>query len=163
MRCPSCRANISPGLASCSECGEPVPALLARDAPGTYPVAQALADEAELMDVIPVGTSDDEADDDSSGDGGISTLIPYRNPKALAAYYLGFFSLIPVVGLIAAPFALVLGIMGVRKARANPEAKGTIHACLGIVFGLASLLCGSAVLGFIFFSKYNALFRQSLR
>ena len=92
MRCPSCRANNSPGLASCSECGEPLPALSAKNAPGAFLVAQAMADEAELMDVIPVSKPEEDDDDDPfQNDGGISTLIPYRNPKALAAYYLGSF------------------------------------------------------------------------
>ena len=71
--------------------------------------------------------------------------------------------MIPVVGLIAAPFALVLGIMGVRKARTDPAAKGTVHAYLGILFGVASLLCGSGVLAVLFLGKYNELFRQSFR
>ena len=35
---------------------------------------------------------------DGYNDGGMSTLIPYKNGKALAAYYCGVFSLIPCVG-----------------------------------------------------------------
>ena len=87
--------------------------------------------------------SKDRDDDefDNTGDGGISTLIPYRNPMALAAYYVGFVSLIPLVGLLTAPFAVVLGILGIRTARTKPEAKGLVHACIGILFGMTSLLC----------------------
>lgn len=65
----------------------------------------------------------------------ISTLIPYKNGRALAAYYVGVFSLIPCLGLLLGPAALVLGILGLRYVRANPTAKGTGHAIAGIVLG----------------------------
>ncbi|MBI3463019.1 MAG: DUF4190 domain-containing protein [Planctomycetes bacterium] len=77
-----------------------------------------------------------------------STLIPYRNPPALTAYYLGVFSLsacIPllgVVGVVMAIAAVVCGVRGLRLAKENPQARGRVHAWIGIV-------CGSvfAVLG----------------
>ncbi|HEV8058806.1 MAG TPA: hypothetical protein VGP68_02980 [Gemmataceae bacterium] len=150
MRCPSCRADNLPEATSCHECGDAL--AQAADPVKTkiiYPIAQAQDDEDNVMDVLsaakPNGSTLDKDGDPSEGDGGISTLIPYRNPKALAAYYLGFFSLICVVGVAPAPFAIVLGIMGVLTARANPEAKGTVHAWIGIVFGVLSLV-GNAIL-----------------
>ncbi len=70
-------------------------------------------------------------------------LIPYKNAPALAAYYLGVFSVIPVLGLFLGLAALVLGIMGLRKASRQPEVKGKVHAWVGIIvggfFGLAYL------------------------
>jgi len=39
----------------------------------------------------------------SRGDDGLATLIPYRNPKSLIAYYCGVFGLIPILGFILAP------------------------------------------------------------
>jgi hypothetical protein len=116
---------------------------------GKFPVAQAVADEDGIMDVIPAekrSVPDVDEDDDDAGDGGIGTLIPYRNPKALAAYYFGFFSLIPVAGLLAAPFGVVLGVLGLKAVRANPDAKGGVHAWIGIIFGMISLLCNSLFL-----------------
>ena len=150
MRCPSCRADNSPEATACHECGDALAQTAIPIKPKIiYPVAQAQDDEDDVMDVLPAakpsGSAADQDDDPSDGDGGISTLIPYRNPKALAAYYLGFFSLICVVGIAPAPFAIVLGIMGVLTARAKPEAKGTVHAWIGIVFGVLSLL-GNAIL-----------------
>lgn len=84
---------------------------------------------------------EDEEDDDEDydvrrDDGGISTLIPYRNPKALIAYYLGVFSLIPCLGLALGPAALLLGILGLDYKKKNPTAGGTGHAIAGIVLGL---------------------------
>jgi hypothetical protein len=73
---------------------------------------------------------------DTEGDstGGV---IPYKNPQALIAYYCGIFSLIACIPfLFPLPIvALVLGIKGLRKAKAEPHVKGTVHAWIGIVCG----------------------------
>ncbi len=88
--------------------------------------------------------SRDEDDDDDyrrpADDGGVSTLIPYKNPKALTAYYLGVFSLIPCAGALLGPAALILGILGLRYVKANPTAKGTGHAIAGVVLGSLTTL-----------------------
>jgi hypothetical protein len=83
---------------------------------------------------------DDDYDDydDTRGAGtdeAVATIIPYRNPLALAAYYCGVFSLIPCVGLALGPTALVLGILGLRASRRNAKAHGMGHAITGIVLG----------------------------
>jgi hypothetical protein len=96
------------------------------------------------------GETGDENKMDRQGDAGpvhsgnvsgglVSTLIPYRNPKALAAYYAGFFAFIPLVGIPVALAAIVLGILGVRYTLAHREAKGIAHAIIGIVLGAMAL------------------------
>jgi hypothetical protein len=82
----------------------------------------------------------DEDEDEDQGYKGVSGLIPYKNGLALAAYYCGVFSLIPVLGLLLGPVALILGIMGVRYAQKNTRARGTGHAIAGIVLGSLSTL-----------------------
>lgn len=72
-------------------------------------------------------------DDESDGTGGV---IPYKNGKALAAYYCGVFSLIPGLGCALGIVAIVLGVMGVLYANEHPKAKGKGHAITGIVLGL---------------------------
>lgn len=67
-------------------------------------------------------------------------VIPYKNGPALAAYYTGIASLIPVLGMLLGPIALVLGIMGLRKRKRQPEVKGSVHAWIGIVVGAGCLL-----------------------
>ena len=67
--------------------------------------------------------------------GGMNTIIPYRNPLALAAYYLGVFSLIPFLGIVLGLLAFVLGILGLRFRRRNPSAGGKVHAWIGIIVG----------------------------
>jgi hypothetical protein len=88
----------------------------------------------------------------SAGGGGDvgSTIIPYKNPPALTSYYLGIFSLfscLPLVGFIGVAMgiaALVLGIKGLKRVRANPECKGTAHAWIGVVLGAISGVLGLA-------------------
>jgi hypothetical protein len=45
---------------------------------------------------------------------------------ALGAYYCGVFGLIPILGIILAPIAIVLGILGLRYSRRNPKARGQL-------------------------------------
>jgi Domain of unknown function (DUF4190) len=90
-------------------------------------------------------------EDEGDATGG---LIPYKNGMALASYYTGVFSLIPCVGLILAPIALVLGIMGLRYFKKHPTARGQAHAWVGIVLGTLVLL---AHLGFFVVVLLGAL------
>ena len=69
----------------------------------------------------------------ATGPSGVEVLIPYKNAAALTAYYLGIFSI--VCGLLLGIPALILGIMGLRNARLHPEARGKVHAWIGIVLG----------------------------
>ncbi len=66
-------------------------------------------------------------------------LIPYKNPPALAAYYVGIGSLVALIlfplGLVVGPIAVVLGIKGLRRRKREPEVKGAAHAWAGIVIG----------------------------
>ena len=80
-----------------------------------------------------------EAQTDSIEDTLISRVIPYKNTQALAAYYCAVFALIPCVGIILGFVALVLGILGLKYAKAHPEAHGKVHAWIGIILGG---LCG---------------------
>jgi hypothetical protein len=111
----------------------------------------------------PAEDYDDDEDDDRprrrniqrSDDGGLGTVIPYRNGMALAAYYAGIFGLIscflgPLAVFGAVP--LILGVLGLKKAKADSEARGTAHAWAGIVLGAVELLCGCGAAGFIGFA-----------
>lgn len=94
-------------------------------------------------------------DDDEDGerfrqsDDPVSTIIPYKNVRALAAYYCGVFGLIPFVGAVLGPIALILGILGLRYVKANPAAKGTGHAIAGIVLGIIDLYNWVLVIFFV--------------
>jgi hypothetical protein len=62
-------------------------------------------------------------------------VIPYKNPHALTSYYLGVFSIIPVLGFILGCIAVPLGLSGLRKRKQNAVIRGTAHAWIGIVAG----------------------------
>src|SRR5262249_41662856 len=98
------------------------------DAPRRRPARE--ADEAEA----------DREEGEGDDDGGVSTLIPYKNGMALAAYYCGIFGLIPVVGLLLGPLAMLFGMLGLRKALQMPQSKGTGHAIAGIILCVFDLL-----------------------
>ena len=82
-------------------------------------------------------------------------LIPYRNASALIAYYLAVFSIIPLVGIFLGIAGFILGLKGVRFAKEHPQAKGKVHAWIGILVGgffgfgyllVAFIIVGSAIL-----------------
>jgi len=97
---------------------------------------------------------DEDEDDDrprrrrrrDDEDDALSTLIPYKNGRALAAYYCGVFGLIPGIGVILGPIALILGILGLRYASEHRKAKGTGHAWAGIILGVFGPLVTVAVI-----------------
>ena len=159
FQCPDCgsqyqaKDELGGKKTKCRKCG----ALIA------IPVPE--AEEEAVEEVVPVRRrkeiddyDDDDAYDDDrprirrdADDGGVSTLIPYKNPKALIAYYLGVFGLIPILGLVLAIAAVILGIMGLKYAKRHPTAKGTGHAIVGIVLGVISVLYHLSCVGLMVF------------
>jgi hypothetical protein len=93
-----------------------VPELAARFTPSTPPVISAAAAKPQ------------------SG-GGLNVIIPYKNVRALTAYYLGVFSAIPILGMPLGLAAFILGILALRFRRKNPAAGGVVHAWIGILAG----------------------------
>jgi len=79
-------------------------------------------------------------------DGGLNVIIPYRNVRALMAYYLGVFSAIPILGLPLGVAAFALGILALRFRRKNPAAGGIVHAWIGILAGVFFTLAYLALL-----------------
>lgn len=84
----------------------------------------------------------------AEGDG-TAGIIPYKNPNALLAYYIGLFSLIPGIGLIMSIIAIWLGISGLRYAKENPVVKGKVHAWVGIICGGFWLLVYGVIFTFV--------------
>ena len=80
----------------------------------------------------------------AESEGGVSTVIPYKNVPALIAYYFGVFCII-CPPLLCFP-AIILGVIGLRRVKENPEVKGTAHAWIGILSGSFFLLL-SIVIG----------------
>ena len=98
---------------------------------------------------------DDLDDYDNLAAEGFATIVPYRNGPALAAYYTGVFGLIPILGFVLGPLALILGIVGLMKARKNPKAHGTGHAIAGIVLGVIDPVLWIALWYFVFRESFK--------
>jgi hypothetical protein len=159
VRCPKCEAEIR---ADKSPESEPpiVSEAIQSDRPSAEDKRQQIrtdrggGDEAPALERRRSRARDDEDedeaprprrrrsrdDDDDDDDDLVTTLIPTKNPKALIAYYLGVFSLIPILGLFLGPAALIFGILGKRYESAHPRAKGGGHAIAGIVLGALTTL-----------------------
>jgi predicted Zn finger-like uncharacterized protein len=145
LTCPECRGrlkvadNLAGKKVKCPKCAAvfPAPAPVGAEAPPSQPESvtpnvppRAEAEEGQIES--PRVARDIRQDPAAEV---ASTLIPYKNARALIAYYLGVFSFIPCAGNVLGPAALVLGILGLRFVKAHPTAKGTGHAIAGIVMG----------------------------
>ena len=121
VRCPECDEPNYATSAQCGTCGQ----ALVADAP--------------------------QASKPAGGDDVFSSLVPYKNSKALTAYYLGVFGLVPCLGIPLAVAAIVLGVMGRNYVKEHAEAKGGAHAWAGIILG--SLEVVGNVVGFVLLAK----------
>ena len=64
-------------------------------------------------------------------------MFPYKNGRALTAYYLGCFSFVfPPLAI----GAIIFGIQGINAYRDEPRLKGIAHAWIGIAAGIAACL-----------------------
>jgi len=109
MTCPKCRGENPEGALRCVHCGWDL-----RAAPSA----------GEGAAISSTGSAD-----------GLERLIPSKNVPALVGYYLGVFSVIPGIGIFIGIPAFVLGILGLKRAKANPAVRGKAHAWTGIIMG----------------------------
>ena len=77
-------------------------------------------------------------------------VIPYKNPAALIAYYLGIFGLFPVLGLPLAIAAFVLGCVGLSRRKKKMAYGGLVHAWVGIVLGAISTAYNGLFIALLF-------------
>src|SRR5712691_7242330 len=167
MRCPACDTPNPPEAVRCEECGAKLPVRQRRPAPAEEKEddeprparpKSAESDERRPRRRPPEDLDEDDDDeeeeyerrprrrrrrryeDDEEDDEALTTIIPYKNPRALAAYYMSFFTLIPALGILLGITAIVLGILGLRYTSAHPEAKGTAHSVIGITLSTCCMI-----------------------
>ena len=117
--CPRCGAQNPPGVSLCARCSN----LLA--VPGT----QAASPPPTYHDPM-------------------AAIIPTKNAPALTAYYLGLFSILPLLGLPMGLIAVIQGSKGWRMAKETPQISGKAHAGIGIGCGSVGLLFNLAIVVF---------------
>ena len=123
MQCPQCGAQNAQNATQCFRCGYSLHS--------SPPMTEATTPATQAAPPIPDPTRPPapvQTMPQTSGSEPLSGLIPYKNTSALIAYYLGVFSIIPCLGIFLGIAAFILGIIGLRFARAHPEAKGKVHA-----------------------------------
>lgn len=69
-------------------------------------------------------------------DSPVQNVIPYRNQCALIGYYFGVFSLIPVLGILLALPAIILGVIGLVTGLKQTKRRGKVHAIVAIILGI---------------------------
>jgi len=84
-------------------------------------------------------------------------VIPYKNPSALAAYYVGLASVLPGIGILTGITAVVLGMMGLKRYHAEPWRRGRLHAYAGIVLGLLGAIVWTLLLALFAVPLLNRL------
>ncbi|WP_144057839.1 zinc ribbon domain-containing protein [Novipirellula maiorica] len=135
-QCPSCNQEIATDASACPACG----ATLQPSSPQPSPYAS-----PTMTPPAPV-----YATEVSEGDG-TGGVIPYKNPKALIAYYLGILSGLPLIGFPIGIAAFVLGIQGLQARKRNPVIKGSVHAGIGIGCGaIFTILWGLVIVLIVF-------------
>ena len=138
MICPNCQKPVEADWATCPNCDALIASQHVAD-----PVIKA---ENPYASPVTSGMPDHHAYQPQEGDatGGV---IPYKNPKALIAYYLGLLSGLPLIGLPLGLAAFILGILGLKERKRNPAIKGSAHAWIGIgCGGLFAILWGVATI-----------------
>jgi hypothetical protein len=89
---------------------------------------------------------------DRSPDSVERMLMPIGRPaSAIAAGYLGLFSLIPIFG----PVALVVSLYALRTLKRHPELSGRGRAIFGLVMGSLATLLILFVIVMILIEAYN--------
>lgn len=78
-----------------------------------------------------------------------SKLIPTGNASALTGYYLSIASCFPIIGLLFAIGALILGIQGFKKFKENPMVYGKAHSITAVVLGSIGLFFNLALIALI--------------
>ena len=105
--CPYCAENVSRSDEFCPFCDADLTA--ARNDRGTQRPSNDIGADPAMRMVLPVG----------------------RSGWAIAAGYMGLFSLLCVPG----PIALILGVIAVIDIKRNPERHGMGRAIFGIIMG----------------------------
>ena len=131
MQCPECQKPVQADWQICPYC-QAVLNIEQQSNPFAQPMTPV---EAEPL---PAGSAGQNSTADN-----LSGIIPYKNPKALIAYYTSIAGGLPFIGLPFAIAALVLGVMGLKDRKRDPKIRGAAHAWIGIGCGsIFTLLWG---------------------
>jgi hypothetical protein len=112
-----------------------------------------MSDEQKPSEIPPVQTDFSKPPEHARPQSAANQLIPITNPRALLAYYLAIFSLIPVFCLFLGPGGMILGFMGLKAVNEKPEIGGRAHAWVGIILGGLTTLSALALIVLLALNK----------
>jgi hypothetical protein len=109
MACPSCNAETPPEATSCASCGAAL-----------VPARRRQSGRRTVLDEV---------------DTPFSRTHKGINGAACRAYRISVYGLVPGLGLILGPVAIILAILARRRGRGNPEFTAHTPARAAIVLG----------------------------
>jgi hypothetical protein len=71
------------------------------------------------------------------------SFLPEGNQTARRAYLCALAGLVPGLGLLFGPPAVVLGVLGARAARRDEQGRGLGHAWASCALGEVEFVCGA--------------------
>ncbi len=152
MFCQKCGTEIKSATSNCPKCGAQL-LTVSDTAIEQKPFGQPTAGNPYASPHVDQQQAQPDSHTTGDGTGGI---IPYKNPKALMAYYLGILSGLPLIGLPFGIIAFVFGVMGLRERSRNPIIKGSVHAGIGIGCGGFFTVFWSLIIVFIIVAIMSA-------
>jgi hypothetical protein len=109
MRCPSCNTENAPETSRCGSCGAALGPARPKGARRRGPAEE----------------TDTPCSADAEG----------TNRAALRAYRVAVLGLVPGLGLLLGPLAVVLGTAARRRGRSDPDFTARSHAAASVVLG----------------------------
>jgi hypothetical protein len=80
------------------------------------------------------------------------TFLPQGNPRARTAYLCAIIGLIPGVGLLLGPPAIIFGRLGYIAAKKDPETKGIGHSYISVILGIFEIIASGVGLTLLAYS-----------
>lgn len=128
QECPYCAEWIPARATRCRHCGEDID-------------WDEFEEEPEEDQEDGDGDWEDQRPRTMKAETGVTWLAPVQvTGRAIAAGYLGIFSLFPVLGLLLGPLAILFGYLGLFDLAANPNHHGRFRCWFAIVVGSISTL-----------------------
>ena len=84
-----------------------------------------------------------------------SSLTEACNKEATRAYWFAAIGLLPIIGLVFGPIAIVLGYLARKKAKTDPDFSMWGPVWASIYFGWGITFCNSVGLALIIYSFYR--------
>ena len=80
---------------------------------------------------------------------------PVEKPNLLIllSYYCGVFSLLPLVGVVFGPLAVLLSLLGIRRLRKNNEKSGLWLSRIGMLMGILAFGINLYIIYSVLFSS----------